>query len=107
MDCSFEYPTLENAVEAGKNLYAMLTGSVPRDLACMAHCGWVVGGFGLSMIPHDHPPIVMTAPSTEEALAEALKPLALSHGSVSADALPWAQIALIVLELVKEWLRNR
>lgn len=56
--CTWSYPTWEEFQQAGAALYGVLTGTQEMDLGCQLHCGACVVTYGLSFVPHDHPPLV-------------------------------------------------
>lgn len=118
--CDYPYPTYEQAICAGSEIYKKLTGQSERDMACMTHCCYTVAGFGLSAIPHSHEDGMQAVVAdgecpTEEQMAEAFKPLHEAYekgvqgvGDNHEQAqLPWATIITIAFQLLQQWWKNR
>ena len=87
------------------NLANYLRGNQPVvDIACALECSWWVMGYGLSFIPHDHPP--MMAGMTAAAAADILASAAAYHGDDAATAVPWSIIIPIIVDLIRRWLER-
>jgi len=108
-----DYPTFGQFVEASKNIIAKIRGDTAITNACAARCGWVVWGFGQSVIlPDDHPddqPQPMMACDSPESLASCLECCCSeSTPAMTATAgFDWTSLIAVLLPLILEWLKPK
>lgn len=107
----FLYPGWVDAQAAGMTIVKHLTGAEKQELACLAHCGWVVQGFTQSMaLPHK--PVFgaaksLSVPKTAKQRAKLLEQ-AFGEQAFSAEkAVPWGLIFMVVKALLEAWLKRK
>lgn len=111
-DCNFAYPTAEDFEDAVSNVIATLGGD-ESDLACTAHCAWVVQGYiqGV-LLPHTHEGVKGAAPVTTcktkadaKAALESLRDA--KKTGMQAAGFDWYSLLTILLPVILEWLKPK
>lgn len=98
----YPYPNWEQAKAALTDLATYLRGTSALDVACLVNRAYVVEGFCLAMIPHNHP--TLAASSTDRAtVADVLEQAASHDGARAASgAVDWARIRALVLWVIAQ-----
>ena len=76
-------------------------GKSARD---QAEAAWWVAGYGMSLIPDNHPPMMSQAPMSGTQLVSALE--GVGAGEVE-GIIPWDMIVTKLWQLFLEWIQNK
>lgn len=98
------YPTQFPRDEIGV-VMNYLRGAAGVDAACTLEAAWWLAGYGLSFVPHNHPPLVGAGGESLEAHLE--KMLAVQGNVDAATAFPWAIIIPLVVNLIRKLLERK
>jgi hypothetical protein len=100
MAISYKYATVNQAQEAGVDLFQQLT-SGNRDTDTVILDAYTLVGYGASLgFPINAKGIAPATQDTERQLADHLRPLAQSGGQVAGLNLDWKSIAKLALQLL-------
>lgn len=95
-----EFPSAQITILVG--IIRDPSGHSKRD---RLEAAWWVAGYGLSIIPDEHPMTsTEAAPTTDEELATMLEGAA-EEGDAGMRALPWALLLPLILRLVERWMK--
>lgn len=113
-----EYPTVQEALEAARELAPVLRGQVP-DTKLGVKAGWIVAGYAASLtvgepgevgpqVGYSTVPAASTVEFGPEALADWLDTFQAGHQtgaahSTMATVIPWADVLTTLLALILKW----
>lgn len=112
----FLYPA-DFPLEEAQVLVRRLRGDTSADLAHVCHAGWALWGFAQSQALPLGAVVggyAMLRPMTETEAADHLEAVCVASGSedrskmkATASAVPWQPLALLLLDLVRQWVLSR